>query len=266
MVCPICYWEDDALQLEFATTLAGGANGPTLLQAQRVYQDNGACELEMLAHVRPPGPGDWRDPTWRPIDPDFDSFADWDSPKRDRVPELDERLYYWRPTFWRRSLPKDKDREEERRAVIEQIGTIFQDVRIEDGITLHEAEVIDDYGTDEERKEARQNDPEVRWQDVPDWKLEKLQGLPFLDGKGIRFYLPAYMVWNLRNLEIAGSNSVDRTIYELERFDRRSLFNEGESKAILRFLQYIVTYGKRYADAEAARRVIERYRGRFQSP
>ena len=29
-ICEICFWEDDALQLEFATTLDGGANTMTL--------------------------------------------------------------------------------------------------------------------------------------------------------------------------------------------------------------------------------------------
>jgi hypothetical protein len=38
-ICPICYWEDDALQLEFATTLGGWSNGPTLLEAQRNFAD-----------------------------------------------------------------------------------------------------------------------------------------------------------------------------------------------------------------------------------
>lgn len=31
-ICPVCGWEDDALQLEFATTLAGGANSLTLFE------------------------------------------------------------------------------------------------------------------------------------------------------------------------------------------------------------------------------------------
>lgn len=35
-VCPVCNWEDDALQLEYATTLAGGANAYTLLMRNTV--------------------------------------------------------------------------------------------------------------------------------------------------------------------------------------------------------------------------------------
>ena len=36
-ICDVCGWEDDALQLEFATTLAGGANALTLADAQAAF-------------------------------------------------------------------------------------------------------------------------------------------------------------------------------------------------------------------------------------
>ena len=84
-ICPFCFWEDDALQLEFATTLAGGANQPTLHDAQRSYKSIGACEPRLLPHVRRPGLFDRKDPTWRPIDPSLDSFADWGSSNQDRA-------------------------------------------------------------------------------------------------------------------------------------------------------------------------------------
>ena len=37
-ICVICHWEDDALQLEYATSLAGGANSITLADAQSAFQ------------------------------------------------------------------------------------------------------------------------------------------------------------------------------------------------------------------------------------
>ncbi len=98
-ICPICFWEDDVVQLEFATTLAGGANRTTLADAQRNFAQLGACEARSVKHVRPPLADEPRDPLWRPVDPARDSFPDCDS--GERAPELDETLYYWRPTFWR---------------------------------------------------------------------------------------------------------------------------------------------------------------------
>lgn len=100
-ICEICFWEDDALQLEFATTLDGGANRMTLEQAQLSYAAFAAKSQDRTAYTRPPTSEDRRDSAWRPIDRLRDDFADWDAPEPERVPVVDERLYYWRPSFWR---------------------------------------------------------------------------------------------------------------------------------------------------------------------
>ena len=98
-VCAVCDWEDDALQLEFATTLSGGANAPTLLDAQREFaQAAGRLASRSAGASRPPG----RDPTWRPIDLARDRFPDWGNQASERAPATDECLYYWRETFWNR--------------------------------------------------------------------------------------------------------------------------------------------------------------------
>ena len=108
-ICPFCFWEDDALQLEFATTLGGGANHPTLEQAQLNFQTLGACEQRCRSFVRPPPPSHPRDPAWRPIDRARDGFGDFNASEKERVPQVDESLYYWRETFWRRSRSRDRD-------------------------------------------------------------------------------------------------------------------------------------------------------------
>ena len=100
-ICPYCFWEDDALQLEFATTHAAGPNKVTLLEAQRNHQQVGACTADMRRNVRKPPPDAPRDPAWRPIEPERDSFEDWEAEPLVRAPD-DADLYYWRPTFWRR--------------------------------------------------------------------------------------------------------------------------------------------------------------------
>ena len=81
----ICFWEDDAVQLEFATN-GGGANKVSLIEGQRNFTSFGACEESAVAQVRQPSEVDQRDPTWRA-----------------RAPQLDEQLYYWKPSFWRNS-------------------------------------------------------------------------------------------------------------------------------------------------------------------
>lgn len=108
-ICLICFWEDDRLQLELATTLAGGANSETLLDAQRHYLENAGDSPNQTPLVHWPGEGDRRDPHWRPIDLARDSFPDWKATDRPRAPhEPPEALYYWHPSYWFQTavLPK----------------------------------------------------------------------------------------------------------------------------------------------------------------
>lgn len=94
-ICPVCQWEDDALQLEYATTLRGGANGGTLLEEQQRFL--WPEWLRKTADLP-------RDPLWRPIDPEIDVFEDFLDPRRIRpTSDAEDALYYWRPSFWRRS-------------------------------------------------------------------------------------------------------------------------------------------------------------------
>ena len=65
-ICPICFWEDDAVQAA-DPWFAGGANKPSLAEAQRIYEAIGAMEARFVPDVRAPLPSDRRDPAWRPL-------------------------------------------------------------------------------------------------------------------------------------------------------------------------------------------------------
>ncbi len=52
-ICPVCFWEDDLTQSE-DLTCEGGANKVSLLQARKNYKEFGACEREIIPHVRKP--------------------------------------------------------------------------------------------------------------------------------------------------------------------------------------------------------------------
>jgi hypothetical protein len=62
-ICPICFWEDDDVQLRFP--LAGGANKVCLIEAQKNFLALGVCEERLQAHVRKPTSDDLKDPYWR---------------------------------------------------------------------------------------------------------------------------------------------------------------------------------------------------------
>lgn len=102
-ICPICFWEDDISQLRFPL-MGGGANRPSLFEAQHNYQAVGACEAGMLKHCRPPKSEESVEEGWRPLDRASDN-PEVSTPGVDcggTYPEDSTTLYYWRATYWRR--------------------------------------------------------------------------------------------------------------------------------------------------------------------
>jgi hypothetical protein len=158
--------------------------------------------------------------------------------------------------------------------VITEITAVFDGVSREDGVTLHETGVIDGYGSEDERAKARLLDTESRWQDVPDDNIRNFHPvLNFLDSKGFRYYIPAYMIWTLRNCDV-WSNTQPHTIYSLlfdpkdvrsrdwylERFD---LLSPEQSKAISHFLRIVATY-KDWDLLAEAQQALDQYWGQFE--
>lgn len=52
-ICPVCFWEDDPIQLE-DESFKGGANDVCLLDARRKFKLFGACEERFARNVRKP--------------------------------------------------------------------------------------------------------------------------------------------------------------------------------------------------------------------
>lgn len=136
-------------------------------------------------------------------------------------------------------------------------------------ITLHEAEVIDDYGAADERAAARRVDGEERWEAIPDAHIEACpNALPHLDPQSWSYYLPRFMTWTLRNFDRSRSLVVDHTIYTLLLGDDRALndyarqryerLTPAQSQAVQRFLS-LMGGQEAYCDARAASQAIERY-------
>ncbi|MBM2618373.1 hypothetical protein JIG36_22690 [Actinoplanes sp. LDG1-06] len=93
-ICPVCFWEDDALQLRWPDWPAG-ANRVSLIEAQRNYASFGACDEHGLRFVRPAEDSEAVIPGWRPISPGRDRFE----PRGVQLrpwPEDRTVLYWWR--------------------------------------------------------------------------------------------------------------------------------------------------------------------------
>jgi hypothetical protein len=65
-ICLICYWEDDPIQRD-DPDYDGGANEPSLRQAQKNYMEYGACQIDRIKYVRKEGRDDKKDPNWEPL-------------------------------------------------------------------------------------------------------------------------------------------------------------------------------------------------------
>ncbi len=73
-ICPICFWEDDSVQ-SADPWFTGGANRPSLHEAQRNYVQYGAMEQRFQGNVRKPTDKDEKDQEWRPVNESDRNFV-----------------------------------------------------------------------------------------------------------------------------------------------------------------------------------------------
>lgn len=99
-ICPICYWEDEAMQLRYPHER--GANRVTLVEAQMNYEACGCGDLNNKKLVRKATKEDLKDKSWRKIDEKKDMIEE-KSAKDLKVtiyPKDSTKLYYWTEDFW----------------------------------------------------------------------------------------------------------------------------------------------------------------------
>jgi hypothetical protein len=205
-----------------------GSNRISLRLAQQNFIAFGACEQEWLDYVRAPTPTDQRDPDWLTLDEKADAAGT---------------------------------------LLIKQITKAFEGVTRDGGVSLHEARAIDDYEGEQGRAEARKKDTDCRWQDVPDEWIEYFYDVfSFFDAKGFRYYIPAYMIWVLKNYRSSPSSSVDFTIYALgiyedvdDPYARFRLLNAKQSEAVCNFLKLMATHGVDWVDTRVAKKALNQY-------
>ena len=182
-----------------------------------------------------------------------------DRSRRRAIEALNERYIYTDANF------ADEFRADvlEPAAIVELIQAAFDGVTRGDGTTLHEAMMMDDYGTLEAQRDARKFDQESRWQDVPGHDIcNNPSYMGFLDSAGFRYYLPASMVWSLTpdNGDVWGvpfftflrlfpsiaPRDVGRGVgqdFNVARFIKGLSFSSQQVNAIYRFLCFMAIEG-----------------------
>lgn len=153
--------------------------------------------------------------------------------------------------------------------LLDLIRDAFGDVALGDGISLHEARAIDNYCTLEKRREARAKDTEESWQQIPDAVIEEHYDIfPFLDAKGFRYLLPAYMCWTVRYLKKSQSCTSEFIVYALmprcwlaEEGEKNVLFEQLTDKQRRAVAQFLIWKEKEDGplNAEDAREALDEY-------
>lgn len=168
-----------------------------------------------------------------------------------------------------------------RKRLIADIHAAFADVRLDDGISLYAARALDHHAPPSQLAEAnRRHHPEMQWPWLQDNEIEWFSDtLPFMDPKGIRFYLPRFMVWSLANAHASNSDAADNLIYLLDIGD---LFPEDhleryfalltceQRRVVAAFLAFIVDSAGEALDDTfddvAAKRALDRYWHKYLNP
>jgi len=148
--------------------------------------------------------------------------------------------------------------------LIEEIEIAFKDVKLEDGVGIFEAEKLDACSSDKKLEKARNKDRSWwnDWHFVEDKHLMYYaSSMCFMDSQGIKWALPAYMIFSLNNYE-GGFFSVDTTIYTIERGargkDDRDLFTLEQKKVIAKFLEYMLFIGEDFVDSDFAKSALDK--------
>jgi hypothetical protein len=95
--------------------------------------------------------------------------------------------------------PSPEDRSKVAEGLCERIRAAFTGVKLADGIGLWQAQGLDDYEPPEVCAEYRLKDEAEDWSRISDDTLQHCNSSPsFLDAKGFRFYMPAFMLSELR--------------------------------------------------------------------
>ncbi|RKZ76294.1 MAG: hypothetical protein DRQ57_04450 [Gammaproteobacteria bacterium] len=147
------------------------------------------------------------------------------------------------------------------------ITQAFDNVPYPKNITLYVAQAHDNYEYDEDKK-YKKSDFVGRWQDIPSSHIEDCCcALSHLDPEGIRFYLPAFMLWTLDNYEskteeISYATFSAFIIYKnknLESFHKEqfSLFSKEQKYACAMFLKYFIDNYKEEIDYNAEVKVAK---------
>ncbi len=154
---------------------------------------------------------------------------------------------------------------EEQRAVEAEIRRAFRGVTREGGVSWSEADVVDDYGTDEERAAARARDKESCWEELVEDGAIHLGSTRFcfLDAIGFRYYIAPAMILLARGAD----DYVCQLTFRVDGPHGEAqvgLLNVEQRGVVARFLRFMMKVEEGRGDLDQVRKwgeVLEMYWG-----
>ncbi len=148
--------------------------------------------------------------------------------------------------------------------LISEIEETFKNVKLEDGIGIFEAEELDACSSDKKLKQAKEKDRSWwrDWHYIEDKHLAYYTSpMCFMDSQGIKWALPAYMIFSLKNYD-KSYFSIDTTIYAIERGaigkDKKDFYTLGQKRVIAKFLVFMVEVGEDFVDTDSAKMALDK--------
>jgi hypothetical protein len=153
--------------------------------------------------------------------------------------------------------------------LINLITRAFHGVEQPPKITLYVAEAQDYYHYNNNDKHQKR-DYMGPWENIPEEHIRDCRNaLAYLDKVGMRYYLPAYMVWALKNIDDSEADT-DYVLYSLDHFpknhslseyhkERFSLFSPKQMEACALFLKFCAEDEFDRIDSYFAKKKYERY-------
>ena len=121
----------------------------------------------------------------------------------------------------------------------QRVRKAFADVMLGAGVGLFEGQAIDDYETDEVRRQKRERDEKESWEKIETKHLNACHSsLSFFDSLGMRFHLPAFIIADLRGHFDMG---MEFTLTYLEDHSRKKfgLLSPQQRQIVREYLQFL---------------------------
>jgi hypothetical protein len=154
-----------------------------------------------------------------------------------------------------------------------QIKSAFENVTLENGIGVWEAQGIDDYADVKTILELKSKDERANWQNISYQDLITCaSSLSFFDEKGMRFCLPQFLLFDLEAKEIFLNQNNDSpdvlftlgyNLQEEYQKNRFSLFDKKQIQATISFIEYkrieYIALKKQFAKEDEVNNIYANY-------